>query len=673
MPGGRDRADAGAPASRPHDEHAPALDGLRGLAVLAVVLFHLDHLPGGNLGVDAFFVLSGWLITSRLLAEADRSAMRSSRPSIQLRAFWGRRVRRLLPASLMVILAVSAIWTTARIAVPSLGHDVAWALGWSSNWGTITGGGDYWARFGEPSPITHFWSLAIEEQFYLVWPVVVALLVRAGMERGRILVGAVSATLAVASVAFMAATFDASRPTATYMHSLARSHSLLIGAAAAALMVSPDRRQRGARLVRRAMPVAAAAAGSIILLSSHRSEWLFSWGFPAFALAMVVVVVAAADGAGERVLAAAPLRWVGDRSYGIYLWHWPVILFLSSARSPIDGVALDIVRVAVAVALAAASYQWLEMPIRSRRRLTAWWSPSLAVGALAASLAIVMLRPLTTEGGPVAPSTIRLPGLASATGSLGRGLTGSAAAIDALYSLPPAITDALVEVTRAPAPVRVLVAGDSTAVQLAAALIPYSTQHSDRILAGSASFPGCGLTAATDGRMHEFPKADGTVELIDLSGCTLQWESIIDRIQSDEQVDIVLIEIGAWDGVDIHLPDGAVVSVEDPVGRRLVEDAYRRFVTEVEARGARVVWVTPPDLRLGWDEIDAPVNSPRRWAIMREIIDDLPVEQIDLRSFLMARGLDGPEGRPDGVHLAPDVNEGFVTEVVSRVLVALDT
>jgi hypothetical protein len=406
-------------------------------------------------------------------------------------------------------------------------------------------------------------------------------------------------------------------------------------------------------------------------LSSEASAWLFAWGFPAFALAMVVVVVAAADGAGERVLAARPLRWVGDRSYGIYLWHWPVILLLSPARSPIDGVVLDVTRVALTAALAAASYRWLEMPIRRRRRLTAWWSPSIAVAALAASLVIVSARPITIDGStPVGPSTVRLPTLASATGTVPHALT-PAAAMDALYSLPTAVTDAIVAVSHTPSPVRVLVAGDSTAVQLAEALIPYSAEHSDRIVAGSASFPGCGLTAGDDGRLHEFTKEDGTRELIDLSGCTIQWRSIVERVRSEEQVDIVLVEIGAWDGVDIHLTDGQVVSVADPVGRRLVADAYRRFVTDVEAGGAQVVWVTPPDIHVKWDAFEAPVNSPKRWAIMREIIDDLPVEQIDLRSFLMARGLDGPNGRPDGVHLSPEVNEGFVTEVVSRVLVAL--
>ncbi|MBI5089099.1 MAG: acyltransferase, partial [Actinobacteria bacterium] len=189
-------------------DHRPALDGLRALAVAAVLLLDVDRLPGGNLGVDAFFVLSGWLITWRLLAEADRSAT----ARIDLRRFWGARVRRLMPASLMVVVAVAALWHIADIDVPSLRHDLVYALGWSSNWGTINAGGDYWSRFGEPSPITHFWSLAIEEQFYVVWPIVIVVLIKLSAGRRRALVGTASALLAVASVAFMAVHFDAGRP-----------------------------------------------------------------------------------------------------------------------------------------------------------------------------------------------------------------------------------------------------------------------------------------------------------------------------------------------------------------------------------------------------------------------------------------------------------------------------
>jgi peptidoglycan/LPS O-acetylase OafA/YrhL len=156
--------------------YRPGLDGLRALAVAAVVLFHLDRLPGGNLGVDSFFVVSGWLITWRLLNEADQSG------TIAIGSFWNARLRRLLPASLTVLAVVAVVWPLLEIDVPSLRRDLLWAGGWASNWGTTTSGGDYWARFGEPSPVTHFWSLAIEEQFYFVWPLVLLVAVKCSRE-----------------------------------------------------------------------------------------------------------------------------------------------------------------------------------------------------------------------------------------------------------------------------------------------------------------------------------------------------------------------------------------------------------------------------------------------------------------------------------------------------------
>ncbi|MGD9998599.1 MAG: acyltransferase family protein [Ilumatobacteraceae bacterium] len=674
---------SGGPAT-PSSDHRPALDGLRALAVAAVLLFHVDRLPGGNLGVDAFFVLSGWLITWRLLAEADRAP--SGR--IDLRRFWGARARRLMPASLAVVVAVAAVWSMAGIDVPSLRRDLVFAIGWSSNWGTISAGGDYWSRFGEPSPIAHFWSLAIEEQFYLVWPVVIVLLIAAFGRRRRAAVGVVSALLSLGSIAFMVAHFDPSDATATYMHTVARAHSLLIGATAAAMTASIGPALRGAQLARRAAPIAGLVAIAIVLGSSSDSTWLFSWGFPLFAVAMAVVVVAAADGAGARILAAPAMRWIGDRSYGIYLWHWPVILFLSGSRTPLDGIMLDALRIALSVGLAAASYRWLEMPIRRRQPLGAWWSPGIAVGALAGSAAIVLFT-LPASPSAAAPSTVTLapatsPEPAPTTPTVPAASSSTAATTTPAVAAPvdgEGATSAVVAVrTDAPSttaddgahrPVRVLVAGDSTALHLSEALLPYASAHPGEIVAGNASYPGCGLTASADGRMHEFSQSDGSRELIDLSGCTGEWASVLDRVGGTEQIDVVLVEIGAWDAVDIHLADGQVVSVADPVGRALVAEAYSAFVDRVEEAGARVVWVRPADAHMGWRAIDAPVNDPARWSAMREIIDGLGVEQIDLPSWLALNGLDGPDGRPDGIHLTPQLNERFVQEVVAPTLVAL--
>ena len=641
------------------DDRWPALDGLRALAVAAVVLFHLDRLPGGNLGVDAFFVLSGWLITVRLLRQSARPE-----DGVDLPAFWVARIRRLVPASLLLIVSVVAVWSLAHIVVPTLRHDALWALGWSSNWGTILSGGDYWARFGEPSPLTHLWSLAVEEQFYLLWPLLLAVLLRPGARHRGATVTLTAGALAIASVVWMVVSFDPVSPTATYVDTMARAHSLLVGAALAGWTCSRSGRQRLARAARTALPVAVVVLLGIVAFATASSTWLFRWGFPAFALAMGVVVVAAADGAGASVLARRPLRWVGERSFGIYLWHWPVILLLARGRAPVDGVWLDGLRVAVAVALAAASYHWLEMPIRQRRVIVRR-APAVGGLAFAGALAAVLLIGTTTavDRPPSEPSTVALapaaPAPATATAATGSDSTS-------LSSLPTDLSavQLVAHHESRTGPLRVLVAGDSTAVQLARGLLPYAAAHPDELVAGSAAFPGCGLTAATDGRMHEQYNPDGSTSLVDLRGCMHQWTTIPDRVAA-EQVEVVLVDIGAWDAADIHLPDGRVVSVGDAAGRELLAAAYGTFVANVEAAGAQVIWITPPDAHLQWGAVDMALNDPVRWEAMRAVLDDLHIEQIDLHAWLTARKMTGPEGRPDGVHLADPVNETFVANVVA--------
>ncbi len=648
----------------PTTGYRPALDGLRAVAVALVVAFHLGHLPGGILGVDVFFVVSGWLITWRLLAEIEHGA------TVRLRRFWASRIRRLMPASLLLLVVVAVVWSLADITVSSLRRDLLWSLAWAANWGTISGGGDYWARFGNPSPLSHFWSLAIEEQFYVVWPVALWTVAR-WSRHSRATVGTVAAVGSIASIAFMIAWFDPLSPTSTYMNTAARAHTLLIGAAAAAITrPRPDGSLRGGPVARRLAPVAVGFAAMIVVRASDHSDWLFRWGFPAFALAMAVVVVAAAAGAGVRVLASPPLRWLGDRSYGLYLWHWPAILLLSPERTHLDGVVLDAAQVLVSVVLADLSLRFVEAPIRSRRRLRGWRAPVAMTAAFSVVTALaVMLVP-----GPVGGSSatvVTLPPITPppATSAPATGPTDSEKS--APTTSAGAVPGSTTATTLQPGPVRVLVAGDSTAVHLAGALLSYATAHPQEIVAGSAAFPGCGLSAGDDGRLHVFTNDQGQPEQLSIASCLDEWRSIPERVASPEQIDVVLVYIGAWDAVDILLRDGRTVSVADPIGRAMIETAYRAFVDAVESAGASVAWVTPPDADLQWGAVDSPLDDPARWQALREIIDSLPVEQIDLPGWLTGHGLTGPTGRPDGVHLTADGNVQFVAELVAPTLVQI--
>jgi peptidoglycan/LPS O-acetylase OafA/YrhL len=352
----------------------PGLDGLRAIAVIGVLLYHagVGWLPGGFLGVDLFFVISGFLITSLLLSEA-RLAGRLS-----LRQFYLRRARRLLPA-LVVMLAVVAAFM-AIFAVGDLGQargDIAAALGYVSNWWYVLHHRSYFVAAGRPSPFQHLWSLAVEEQFYLIWPAVLVVLV-ATRARLRWITG-VALVAALGSAFWMRVLAvrgnvpfdtDSSR---LYFGTDTHASALLLGAAAAAVMAGlAARLDRGIALgVRAALDAVGVAALVAVCWSMHAVDYyrqgLYRGGFLAFAAVGVVVVVTASAPGGwlGRALDVPPMRWIGERSYGLYLWHWPVFVYTRPGLDwALHGPAALAARLAIVAVLTELSYRFVEVPLR---------------------------------------------------------------------------------------------------------------------------------------------------------------------------------------------------------------------------------------------------------------------------------------------------------------------
>ena len=338
-------------------------------------MFHSGYgwASGGFLGVSVFFTLSGFLITSLLVDEQRRDGR------IALRSFYGRRARRLVPASVVCVALVVAAWPWWTDAQQSrLAGDVVAALGQVANWRAAFAEVSYRDLFGQSAgPLTHFWSLAIEEQLYLVLPLVVGF----GLLRGRRCLVAVLGGLALASTAALALTDDFDL---AYNGTHTRAAEVLVGAMAAAWWAG--RRPSG-------IPAQVGGGASLVLLGiavgtvSLGDQWLMRGGFLVVSMLSVLVVVGASTGRLARVLGWRPLAAVGRRSYGIYLYHWPLWTLLSPARVGLDGVGLACVRLVAVGVVVEVSYRWIEQPIRQRRLLAA---PRAAGALYAASIGVVI-------------------------------------------------------------------------------------------------------------------------------------------------------------------------------------------------------------------------------------------------------------------------------------------
>lgn len=388
--------------TRPKSRYIPALDGLRTLAVVAVVLYHLNltWAQGGLLGVTIFFVLSGYLITRLLLNEIAKTGR------IDLKSFWIRRIRRLFPAVVTVVVVTCALCTVFNhVMLTKMRPDILPSLLFFNNWWQIMQDVSYFNALGDPSPLTHFWSLAIEEQFYLIWPPLLFAMVSMHVSKPntrRVVLG----LAAVSAVAMMVLYNPATDPSRVYYGTDTRVFSLLLGAWMAFI---PDRDLAPARLVRHLGLDRLAGAGkhdksksdTAEAATTKPSELARFWSSPASIDLMGVVglvglaamvaltngytafqyrggtllcsiltllVIAACvqpQGMVARALAAEPLVWIGKRSYSIYLWHYPLLLLMNPVANINDTPWWHyILQVLLVVAVAECSYRFIETPFR---------------------------------------------------------------------------------------------------------------------------------------------------------------------------------------------------------------------------------------------------------------------------------------------------------------------
>jgi peptidoglycan/LPS O-acetylase OafA/YrhL len=477
--------------------YLPALDGVRGVAILAVMAYHLRYswASGGFLGVDLFFVLSGFLITS-LLVES-----RVGSDHMNLRGFWGARARRLLPA-LLVMLAVLSIWVALEPGstdLPQLRGDALAAIFYFSNWHLLAAHQSYFTQFESVSPLQHTWSLAIEEQFYLVWPFVIAGLfawrrsvTRTGKEAWRVTGLWVTVAGTILSAAWMAyLAHEGAGINRMYYGTDTRAFDLLAGATAALLASArPQPEARTRRLLHAASPVCCLILAVFFVLGGDPGgdarTFMFEGGFFVCAVAAAVLVSDVRQfqaGPIGRAISLRPLRWIGKISYGLYIWHWPVIVELDSARTGLSGLELAAFQVGVTFGISTFSFYLIERPIRDMRRPTFPKIVRLALAPVGMGVALVsvLLATIPAAASPSEPVLV-------ASNAPGAGHVVDRTTDRVSISLPHGVPSRT-------KPLKVMLVGDSVMLTEAPAVEAAldSTGEADVV---NEAVPGWGLTVA---------------------------------------------------------------------------------------------------------------------------------------------------------------------------------
>jgi peptidoglycan/LPS O-acetylase OafA/YrhL len=671
--------------------YRPALDGVRALAVVAVIAYHLDPdvLPGGFLGVDVFFVLSGYLIAGLLLAE------RRAAGAVDLGAFWVRRARRLLPALAAVMVAVAAYarWWAPAETLDRLRADAVATLGYVANWRFALSEQSYFDTQTVASPLRHAWSLAVEEQFYVLFPLLAIACFRT--RRPARTLGIVAALGAIASAVAMAVLVDSTDPSFVYYATHTRAQGLLVGVVLACLTNRTEPtgvpwRDRGLQTL--GIASLAALLGAIVLVSDSAAAMYRGGYLAAAALVAVVVAAAVRPGPLRAALAIGPLRWIGRRSYGLYLWHWPAIVALEPARTGLEGWQLAGVRLLATIVPAAVSYRFLEAPILHGalpRRRFAWASlaggtaivvtialgtsgavaPAAALDAdpLAATPQVLVAgtslsAPLTTGRPTTAPATsgatkptrpspgTTAPPESSGTSAASPTTDGPADPTSAPTTAPPTTT------TDAPwAPRTLAVVGDS----VAASALPGFTREAAARGVGLVSFvvPGCGIATAT---------------VADNEGGTVPWSKDCaaavrgghERLIADHDPDVVLWW-STWEAAD-RVVGGEIARVGTPEWIADLDAALEARWQALSARGAIIVIVeTVP--RAASPIAEADRDPDGRHTALRARLDALVARHPARTAVAAARDVLCPSGIPcprtiDGINPRPNDGGHFTDD-----------
>jgi peptidoglycan/LPS O-acetylase OafA/YrhL len=662
-------------SSRPTIAYQPALDGVRALAVSAVLLFHggVRGFDGGYLGVSVFFTLSGYLITSLLVHEHHVTGR------IDLPTFYSRRLRRLLPASAICLLGVVALaaFTDVFEAVSSLRAHVLGSLFQVANWVLLAGGGSYQDLLaqtnGTASPLEHFWSLAIEEQFYWIWPPLMAfVLARVARQRSRIVWFGLITALSMAAAPVIAQTWG---PDAAYWATPARIGEILVGAFVAVALYGRSVNARWRALA----PLALVVLGAAVVLFPSSSGPAYEGALPLVAVVSGALLIGLQpDGPVQRLMAIAPLVWLGRISYGVYLFHWPVYVLFDAERTGLDGPSLLAVRLVITMAVSVLSYRLIELPVRHApgiRPRMAFVGSALAtvvvfvVGmvlvptglgdywqtdeATAAAAAIAVddraLAPLTSvvDANPaVTPPTIGSTVPATTEPATSIAVGGVEPAVEVTAPLPP-----LPPLSR---PVRIVVAGDSTANAVGAGILTWAAASPDLAQAELVTAPGCGFLTGGERLIGD--------EIAAPEGCENWVERFLYPAVEQTRPDVVMAMVTSWDLLDRRWDTEELLDPLDAdYAARLGRD-YQALVDGLLAAGAgHVALVRHPIPDSWWLPEQETFEDPVRHEVIYELYDELAaadpahVGVIELDHYFVDAGIERDETvRPDGIHMAPD-------------------